>query len=81
MRAKIDDAGRLVVPKPIRERLKIGGGSAIDIVEQDGVIEIRPAPAVIRVVDTPEGPVASIQGDVPPLTDAIVRETLETIRR
>ena len=43
MRTKIDGAGRLVVPKPIRERLKIGGGSALDIVEQDGVIEIRPA--------------------------------------
>ncbi len=34
----------------------------------------------IRVVETAEGLVVEALGDVPPLTDARVRETLERIR-
>jgi hypothetical protein len=37
--------------------------------------------ATVRIVTTSQGVVAEPLDDVPPLTDAIVRSTLEAIRR
>ncbi len=79
MRTTIDRAGRVVVPKVIRERLQLTGGE-VEIVERDGVVEIRPVADDIDVVETPEGPVASARRARPALTDVIVRETLEAVR-
>lgn len=81
MRTTIDGAGRVVVPKSIRERLQLGGGTEVDIEERNGVVEIRPAAADIEIVDTPEGPVAASRGAVSVLTDEVVRQTLERLRR
>ncbi len=81
MRTTIDRAGRLVVPKPIRERLQLGNGGPVEVEEHDGAIEVRPIPAEVVIAQTPQGPVASPIGSLPPLTDAIVRETLERTRR
>ncbi|MEX1007852.1 MAG: antitoxin [Acidimicrobiia bacterium] len=81
MRTAIDAAGRLVVPKVLRDRLLLFGGSQVDVVEHDGVIEIRAAPAEVRIVDTPEGPVAVPIEVLPTLTDDDVRTTLERTRR
>jgi AbrB family looped-hinge helix DNA binding protein len=81
MRTTIDRVGRIVVPKPLRDRLRLRGGEALDIEERDGVLELRIAPAEVRVIETPEGPVARHIGDVPPLTDEAVWETTERLRR
>lgn len=81
MRTTIDRLGRVVVPKPIRERLQLHGGEALDVVERDGVVELRVVPTPVDVVETREGPVARPAADVPPLTDADVRDTLERVRR
>ena len=81
MRTTIDGAGRVVVPKSIRERLQLGGGTEVDIEERDGVVEIRAAAADIEIVATPEGPVAASRGPGPVLTDEVVRQTLERLRR
>jgi AbrB family looped-hinge helix DNA binding protein len=81
MRTTIDGAGRVVVPKGIRDLLQLNAGSAIDIEAHDGLIEIRPAPAEVVIVDTPDGPVAAMEEVLSPLTDDIVRATLERVRR
>ena len=81
MRASIDRLGRVVVPKPIRDRLQLRGGEALEVEERDGVIELRPAATEVRTVDTPEGPVARPVEELPPLTDELVRDTLEQVRR
>lgn len=81
MRATIDRMGRIVIPKGIRDRLELRGGETLEIVERNGVIELSPVPTDIRLVDTPEGPVAEPITDIPPLTDEQVRDTLERIRR
>jgi AbrB family looped-hinge helix DNA binding protein len=81
MRTTIDRAGRLVVPKPIRDRLQLSEGGEVDVVEHDGRIEVRPVPAVVTIVDTPDGPIAEPAEDMPVLTDAMVRETLDRVRR
>ena len=80
MRTTIDAAGRVVVPKAIRDRLQLAGGSELDIEERDGLIEIRPVTDQITVVQTREGPVALAPGAGPPLTDDVVRRTLERVR-
>lgn len=81
MRTTIDRAGRLVVPKPIRERLRLSEGGPVEVEEHDGTIEVTPVPLDVVVVQTAQGPVASPAKPLPPLTDAMVRDTLERTRR
>ena len=81
MLTTIDGAGRIVVPKQLRDRLHLEGGSTVDIDERDGTIEIRPAPVELEIVRTPEGPVARAASPVPTLTDEAVIETLDSVRR
>lgn len=80
-RTTIDRAGRIVVPKAIRERLQIGGGAEVEIEEHDGVIEIVPRPTAMVLRATPDGPVAEPRAPLPALTDEIVRSTMERLRR
>lgn len=81
MRTTIDRAGRVVVPKAIRERLHLVGGAQLDIVERGGVIEIIPVAAAVDIVDGPHGPVAVTSDPVPPLTDAELFAAIDEQRR
>jgi AbrB family looped-hinge helix DNA binding protein len=81
MRSTIDGAGRVVIPKELRERLGLGRGRPVDIRERDGRIEIEPAPTPMSLVRRAGGKVAVPAQKLPPLTDEIVRETLEQTRR
>lgn len=81
MRSTIDAAGRVVIPKPIRVRLGLTEGVAIEIHERDGTIEIEAAPTPMSLVESGEGAVAVPQHEIPPLTDDLVRATLERTRR
>lgn len=81
MRTTIDGAGRLVVPKTLRDRLALGHGGVVDVVERDGVLEIHPVPATVEVRAGEDGPVAHAVDDLPPLTDDDVRSTIERQRR
>jgi AbrB family looped-hinge helix DNA binding protein len=81
MRSTIDSAGRVVVPKAMRDRLGLVGGSELDIVEADGVIEIKPSPIPARKVMTDVGAVIAADRDVAPMTDEDVRRALERTRR
>ncbi|MCL4414072.1 MAG: AbrB/MazE/SpoVT family DNA-binding domain-containing protein [Actinobacteria bacterium] len=80
MRTTIDKAGRIVVPKQIRDRLHLSEGCLLDIEERDGAVELRPASVEIEVVETPQGPVAVPSEPLPALTDAIVQETVDHLR-
>jgi len=81
MKASIDRLGRVVVPKAIRTKLHLQGGEVLEVEERDGVIELRPAATEVTVVETPQGPVAEPLDAVPPLTDELVRDALEQVRR
>jgi len=81
MISTIDSAGRLVIPKSIRDRLGLTGGQVVEIEERDGRIEIEAAPTFMTLVDQEGGPVAVPEEDLPPLTDDIVRTTIERTRR
>jgi AbrB family looped-hinge helix DNA binding protein len=81
MRSTIDAAGRIVIPKAIRLRLGLSGGEAIEIHERDGTIEIEPASTPVSLVDRDGVIVAVPEEELPPLTDDLVRATVERIRR
>lgn len=77
----MDAAGRLVIPKRIRDRLGLSGNSQLEITERDGRIEIEPAPTGVELVEEGSVLVAQPERRLPVLTDDIVRETLDHIRR
>jgi AbrB family looped-hinge helix DNA binding protein len=81
MKSTIDPAGRIVVPKVLRERLGLAGGRVVDIRERDGRLEIEPAPTPMALVKRRGGRVAVPAKKLPPLTDELVRETIEQTRR
>lgn len=82
MRTTIDAAGRIVVPKSVREAMGLTAGRQVDVFYTDGKIEIEIAPADV-VVEMSESGIPRIvyQDDVPELTDEMVRDTIESTRR
>ncbi len=81
MTTAIDSAGRIVIPKPLRQRLGLEPGRVVEIRERDGRIEIEPAPTAMTLVRRRGGVVAVPDEPLPPLTDTMVRATLEGTRR
>jgi AbrB family looped-hinge helix DNA binding protein len=81
MKTTIDAAGRVVIPKELRERLGIRRGRPLEISERDGRIEIEPTPTAMTLARRAGGPVAVAGEKLPPLTDELVRDTLERTRR
>ena len=81
MKTTIDRAGRLVVPKKIREAAGIRPGSELTIRVADGRIEIEPAPLDVRLVKRGSLTVAVPRKRVPPLTPESVGQTLDRLRR
>ncbi|HVT44301.1 MAG TPA: AbrB/MazE/SpoVT family DNA-binding domain-containing protein [Thermoanaerobaculia bacterium] len=81
MRTTIDSAGRVVIPKPLRVRLGLAGGQELEIREREGKIEIEPAVVSMSLHDRGAGSVLVPDEKLPPLTDEIVRDTLERTRR
>lgn len=81
MRTTIDSAGRIVVPKAIREELALYGGQELEIAAVDGRIEIEIPGSAIHLEERDGHLVGVPDRPIPPLTDAMVRQTLERIRR
>lgn len=82
MRTTIDKAGRIVVPKAIRDELGLSGGTEVEISLVDGHIEIESAPGEIRLERAPDGRLVAVSDrELPALTAERVREWLEQVRR
>ena len=79
MRTTIDAAGRLVVPKTLREQLGFAPGVELDVEAVDGRLEVV-VPSRVRVEDGPHG--VRFAADVgEKLTAEHVRELMERGRR
>lgn len=50
MKATIDSAGRILLPKALREWLGLAGGERVQIVERGGRIEINALPTRIPCI-------------------------------
>lgn len=81
MRTTIDAAGRIVVPKAIREELALYGGQEIELTAVDGRIEVEVPPTPMHLEERDGHLVAVPDRPLPPLTTELVRATLEKVRR
>jgi AbrB family looped-hinge helix DNA binding protein len=81
MRTTIDAAGRVVVPKPLRDALGLTAGQEVEIRVADGRLEIDPAATPMTLARRGRGLVAIPARRLPKLTAEQVRATLERIRR
>lgn len=81
MRTTIDSAGRIVVPKPLRDELGLQPGQVLELEVTDGRLQVEIAPIDIRLERRRHGPVAVPDERLPTLTADVVRQTLERTRR
>lgn len=81
MKVALDAAGRLVVPKQLRETLGLRPGQPLEIRAENGRLEIEVALTPMRLEKHGKGVVAVPDVELPTLTAEQVRETLERLRR
>ena len=77
----IDSAGRIVVPKRLREELGFRPGQKLELNAVDGRLEVEHPTTPIRLEEREGQLVAVADRPMPALTPELVRETLEQIRR
>lgn len=81
MKTTIDQAGRVVIPKAIRDRVGLHGGEELTVQEREGWIALAPSPTPMRLERRGGGLVVVPSEELPVLTDEVVRATLERVRR
>ena len=81
MKATIDAAGRIVVPKPLRQALGLKPGQLLEMRAGDGRLEIEIVPTSVTLKKRGKGVVAVPDAELTTLTAEQVRETLERVRR
>lgn len=81
MQTTIDSAGRIVIPKAIRDDAGLEPGTELEIEFRDGRIEIEPARVPMRLVGHGVDAVIEAQREMPVLTAEDVRGVLERSRR
>lgn len=82
MRTTIDSAGRIVVPKALRDALRLDGGTEVEITLANGRLEIEIPPTPMRLNRNARGRlVATTDEPMPVLSAGEVRDVLEQVRR
>jgi bifunctional DNA-binding transcriptional regulator/antitoxin component of YhaV-PrlF toxin-antitoxin module len=81
MRIAIDAAGRLVVPKALRDELGIRGPTELEGAARDGIIELTVADVAARVEERDGTPVIVADEAMTPLTVEAVRAAIDRVRR
>ncbi len=81
MKTTIDPAGRLVIPKQIRQEAGLRPGMPLDVRWRAGRIEIEPAPLPVKLVRKGRLLVAVPDKGVAGLSADTVERTRQTLRR
>jgi AbrB family looped-hinge helix DNA binding protein len=81
MTTTIDAAGRIVVPKSVRQQARLGPGTRVEIRCRDGVVEIEPAPLPVTLRRRGRLLVAVPDEPTPRLAATAVEQTRRRIRR
>jgi AbrB family looped-hinge helix DNA binding protein len=74
MKATIDRAGRVVIPRDIRRLAGLKAGASLDVGWNDGTIELRPTVLPVRLERRGRALVAIPITDAEPITDELVEE-------
>jgi AbrB family looped-hinge helix DNA binding protein len=77
MRTTIDKAGRLVIPRPLRDRIGLAGGGVVELELDGAAIRIEPVGGSGLRED---GGLLVIPASGAPLTGAAVREMIDADR-
>jgi AbrB family looped-hinge helix DNA binding protein len=80
MKTTIDAAGRVVVPKALRQAIGLRPGSEVEMRVSDGHIEMEPAPLEVRTERRGGLLVAVPAVPVPPMGASTVDETINSLR-
>lgn len=78
MHVSIDRAGRVVIPKPLRDQLGFSPDTPLQAEAVDGRLELSTPHEPNKLVDGRHGPSFAATGT--PITDEDVRRTLEAVR-
>ena len=81
MRTTIDPAGRMVIPKEIREQAGLKPGMTLEVHCRAGRIEIEPAPMPVKLVRKGRLLVAMPRAKAPTLSAEAVERTRRAVRR
>jgi AbrB family looped-hinge helix DNA binding protein len=81
MRITIDAAGRLVVPKALRDELRLEGGTLLEIRVREGRLELEPVSAPMRLERRGRRLVATSGEPLPRIDADDVRAVVESQRR
>jgi len=81
MTVTIDGAGRIVVPKPVRDAMGLRAGSVLELTLADGILNVA-APSLMRLERDDNGVLVFTAADeAATLTDEDVQATLDAVRR
>lgn len=81
MKSAIDSAGRLVIPKRIRQEANLKAGDILEVEWQEGRIEIQPAPLAVELIRRGRLVVAVPKEQIHPLTRETVESSRQSLRR
>lgn len=78
----IDGAGRIVVPKAVRDQVPLTPGTRVDIrYRDDGVLEVEPVPLAVKIERRGRFLVAVPEAAVPGLSARAVEKVRRGLRR
>ncbi len=81
MKTVMDSAGRIVIPKSIRQALGFRPGEPLELRAGNGRLEVEIAPSAVRLQKRGKSVVAVPDLPLPVLTAAEVRDEIERGRR
>lgn len=76
--ATVDEVGRIVLPKPLRERLRLTPGTKVDVSEYGGGLHVTPMSRTARVEER-SGRLVAVADT--PITDDDVLALIDAGRR
>jgi AbrB family looped-hinge helix DNA binding protein len=81
MKTTIDRAGRVVIPKEIRQRAGLQPGAELEIRLDNGIVEIIPQAPRGRLIEKAGFLVWEAAAGTPPIEPGAVRQALLDVRR
>ncbi|HEY4239922.1 MAG TPA: AbrB/MazE/SpoVT family DNA-binding domain-containing protein [Kofleriaceae bacterium] len=77
----IDTAGRVVIPKALRDELGFTPGSELLVYAEDGNLVIEPVPMELELKRNKNGTMYAVsKKKVPMMSEDLVRDVLERVR-
>ncbi len=80
VKVAVDDVGRLLLPKAVREAAGLRPGVPFEVTASQGHLEMKRAESEVRLVRQGRLTVAVAEDDLPPVTEREILELREELR-